>query len=290
MDPRQAGFPLVGRRRTSGLRREEVAVLAGVSTTWYTYLEQGRNRNVSQAVLNSVARVLQLSDDEVRYMNFLAYGQMLDEVATDPTSLSVTDLLNKVVDTLEPYPYPVYVSDHRCDLLAWNPAATKWYDDWAKLPPEDRNFLHWLFMSPRARQSIVNWTDIARDMTARWRLEIARWPGDKLVEQRISDLSAASPEFVRFWDEYRISEHHVNTRRLRHPQLGEKDMVIFPLRTPYVSAPLVIYHFPALRYSSRPGPALAWPLANPVRRAGFGRAELFCQRRSSPLSEPRLLQ
>ncbi len=244
-DPKHVGFPLVGRRRTSGLRREEVAVLAGVSTTWYTYLEQGRNRNVSQAVLNSVARVLQLSDDEVRYMNFLAYGQMPDELKTDPMNVPATDLLRKVAATADGHPYPVYVVDHRCDLITWNPAATEWYDDWARLPPDDRNFLHWLFMSPRARQSIVDWADFARDITARWRLEIAKWPRDKMIEQRIGDLSMASPEFVRFWDEYSISEHHANIRRLRHPKLGEKALLIFPLRTPYVSAPGIIYHFPA---------------------------------------------
>jgi transcriptional regulator with XRE-family HTH domain len=259
MDPTNAGFPLVGRRRTSGLRREEVAVLAGVSTTWYTYLEQGRNKNVSQAVLNSVARVLQFSDDEVRYMHFLAYGQMYDEVATDLISVSVTDLLSKVVATTNRHPYPVYVVDHRCDLIVWNPAATEWYDDWTKLPPENRNFLHWLFMSPRARQSIVGWVDFARDITARWRLEIARWPGDKIIEQRIRDLSLESPDFVRFWEEYSISEHHANTRRLRHPELGEKELLIFPLRTPYVSVPGIIYHFPALPDSAgpRPTPSLA---------------------------------
>ncbi len=241
-DPRQAGFPLVGRRRTSGLRREEVAVLAGVSSTWYTYLEQGRNRNVSPAVLNSVARVLQLSEDEVRYMHFLAYGQMADEVSAD-TSISVIDLLIKVVATTQEHPYPVYLVDHRCDLIAWNQAATQWYDDWTKLPAGDRNFMHWLFTSPRARESIVDWRDLARDITARWRLEIARWPGDKMIEQRIRDLAEASPEFVCFWEEYSISEHHVNVRRLRHPDLGEKALLIFPLRTPYVSAPGIVYHF-----------------------------------------------
>lgn len=250
IDPKHAGFPLVGRRRTSGLRREEVAVLAGVSTTWYTYLEQGRNKNVSHAVLNSVARVLQLSDDEIRYARFLAYGQMHDEVGTNLVSLSVTDLLSKVVATTDRHPYPVYVVNHRCDLIFWNPAATEWYDDWAKLPPENRNFLYWLFMSPRARQSIVGWADFARNMAARWRLEIARWPGDKIIERRISDLSRESPEFARFWGEYSISEHHANTRRLHHPELGEKELLIFPLRTPYVSVPGIIYHFPALPYSA----------------------------------------
>jgi transcriptional regulator with XRE-family HTH domain len=264
IDPMHAGFPLVGRRRTSGLRREEVAVLAGVSTTWYTYLEQGRNKNVSKAVLNSVAGVLQLSDDEIRYMHFLAYGQMHDEVVTDLMSLSATDLLSKVVATADRHPYPVYVVDHRCDLIAWNPAATEWYDDWAKLPPENRNFLHWLFMSPRARQSIVSWTDFAGDITARWRLEIARWPGDKIIEQRIRDLSLESPEFVRFWDEYGVSEHHANIRRLRHPELGEKALLIFPLRTPYVSVPGIIYHFPALPYSA----ARAEPVLAAQERAG----------------------
>jgi transcriptional regulator with XRE-family HTH domain len=125
IDPSHAGFPLVGRRRTSGLRREEVAVLAGVSTTWYTYLEQGRNKNVSKAVLNSVAGVLQLSDDEIRYMHFLAYGQMHDEVVTDLMGLSATDLLSKVVATADRHPrYPWRQDRIRLDRPLV--AVTKW--------------------------------------------------------------------------------------------------------------------------------------------------------------------
>jgi transcriptional regulator with XRE-family HTH domain len=240
------GFPLVGRRRTSGLRREEVAVLAGVSTTWYTYLEQGRDRNVSQAVLNSVARALQVGDDEVRYMHFLAYGQMPDEVTTPNKRLPVTELLSKVAATADRHPYPVYAVDHRCDLITWNLAATEWYDDWAMLPPGKQNFMHWLFMSPRARQAVVDWADFARDITARWRLEIARWPGDKMIERQIADLSMGSPEFVRFWGEYSVSDHHADIRRLRHPKLGEKALLIIPLRALGASAPGIIYHFPAL--------------------------------------------
>src|SRR5712691_8852859 len=241
LDPVTAGFPAIGRRRTAGLRREEVAVLAGVSTTWYTYLEQGRNNNVSPAVLNSVARVLQLTDDETRYMHFLASGQMSDEVLPEAT-ISLIDLLVKVVATAERHPYPVYMVDHRCDLIAWNPATTEWYDDWTSMPPASRNFMYWLFTSPRAREAIVDWADFARDITARWRLEAARFPSDRELGKRVTMLIETDTEFTQFWEQYSISEHHVNSRWLRHPHLGDKCMIIAPLRMPYTHVTGIIYH------------------------------------------------
>lgn len=247
VNPQDVGFPATGRRRTSGLRREEVAVLAGVSTTWYTYLEQGRNNNVSPAVLNSVARVLQLTEDEMRYMHFLSSGHMPDEMPPN-ASFSATELMLKVAQTAEHHPYPVYLVDHRCDLLSWNTAAAEWYDDWSRLPANHRNFIYWLFTAPRAREAIVDWDDFGRDITARWRLEIARWPRDQKIEDIVEQLAGDSSEFVDCWSQYAVSEHHANIRRLRHPRLGEREMVIAFLRcSPYSYAPGLVYHFPLLR-------------------------------------------
>lgn len=132
--PEQVGFPAGAHRRTKGLRREEVAVLAGLSPTWYTYLEQGRDIRPSIQVLDSLARVLDLSEDERRYMHTLAHGQVVN-----PQPLEAEEArggtMRRVVGLMGDNLYPVYATDVYCDLIAWNDAAAEWYDDWgAGLP------------------------------------------------------------------------------------------------------------------------------------------------------------
>jgi transcriptional regulator with XRE-family HTH domain len=243
LTPAAVGFPDAGRRRTLGLRREEVAVLASVSTTWYTYLEQGRDVNASASVLNNIARVLQLTDDERRYMHLLAYGHVEPELPPDP-EIQIGGMLAQMVEIAGEHPYPVYLGDFRCDLTAWNPAATEWYEDWAKFPPHERNMIHWLFTSPRARESLVDWEQDTRDIVARWRAEVVKYPQDKLLEWRISELARTSPDFVRCWESRDVSEHRSTTRNLRHPRLGTRVLRVLPVHSYYSSAPILFYHFP----------------------------------------------
>jgi transcriptional regulator with XRE-family HTH domain len=243
LTPQMVGFPHAGRRRTAGLRREEVAVLAGVSTTWYTYLEQGRDVNASPSVLASLARVLQLTDDEQRYMCFLAYGQVEPDLPADPT-VPVDELLTRIVAIASDYPYPVYLVDIRCDLIAWNRAAAEWYEDWGTLPREHRNIIRWLFTSPRAKESLVNWEDETREIVARWRADAARCPGDKGFEERIAEIATLSPDFTQRWEAHNVAEHRSNARILRHPRLGVKEMQVLPVHSYYTSSALLVYHFP----------------------------------------------
>ena len=243
LTPQMVGFPQAGRRRTAGLRREEVSILAGVSTTWYTYLEQGRDVNASPSVLASLGRVLQLTDDEQRYMRFLAYGQVEPELPADP-EFPVGDLLIRVVAIANEYQYPVYLGNFRCDFVAWNRAAAEWYEDWGTFPPKDRNLIRWLFTSPRAKESLVNWEADSRNIVARWRAEVAKYPADKLIEERIAEVAELSPDFTRCWEAHEVSEHRGNLRYLRHPRLGVRKMQILPVHSYYSNAPALVYHFP----------------------------------------------
>jgi transcriptional regulator with XRE-family HTH domain len=158
IDPEQVGFPVGARRRSQGLRREEVAVLAGVSPTWYTYLEQGRNINPSPEVLDSLAQVLLLTEDERRYVHLLALGHP-PVVTAQPSGSS--DLLADVVAAIGDCPHPLYAENHRGDVIAWNQAAVHWYTDFAALPTGRCNMLWWLMTSPEARQRIPDWAEDA---------------------------------------------------------------------------------------------------------------------------------
>lgn len=241
--PEDLGFPSVRRRRTPGLRREEVAVAAGLSATWYTYLEQGRDRVVSPAVLDSLARVLRLTEDERRYMHFLMYGhQPRTEPLTD--DIPIDRLIEGIVTATNDYPYPVYSVDRKCDLVAWNGAAAEWYDDWSKLPAEECNFALWLFRSGQAKQRFVDWEGVARSVVARWRANLVRRPEDPAAMQLVDALRDEFPLFDRWWNDGTVQEHRVAVRDFKHPRWGVCSLRIVPLFTVYDDAPSVFFHFP----------------------------------------------
>jgi len=241
--PEDLGLPAAGRRRTPGLRREEVAVVAGISSTWYAYLEQGRAGDVSPAVLDSLARVLKLTEDERRHMHILMYGHV---VGTEPIAdqVSISDLFCEVVDISESYPYPVYALDRACNVIAWNPATAEWFDDWGLMAVEERNFMLWVFCSERARQCIVDREVFARDIVARWRADLAKWPEDVGAAKRVAELKLKSSEFSQLWDEHSVAEHRINIRILRHPQLGVRNFYGFSLFTAYEGEGGVLFYIP----------------------------------------------
>ena len=234
---------MMGRRRTPGLRREEVAALAGLSTTWYTYLEQGRGHDVSPAVLDSVARVLRMSEDERRYMHHLAFGYVVDPRPLHE-EVVIGKLQEQIVAIAESHPYPVYMVDHAANLIAWNSAAEDWYDQWGELRAPERNFLVWLLTSPKAKETFVDWEMVAHDTVARWRGDIAKFPMDKLVSDRIHELHEKSKEFVQWWSGQEVREHRSGIRLMFHPRIGVLPLRIVPMTTYHDAAPLVVYHFP----------------------------------------------
>jgi transcriptional regulator with XRE-family HTH domain len=243
MSPAEAGLPATGRRRTPGLRREEVAALAGLSITWYTYLEQGRGHDVSPAVLDSVARVLHLSEDERRYMHHLAFGYVVDPRPLHE-EVVVSELQKEIVAIAEAHPYPVYMADHAANLVAWNSACEDWYDDWGKLGAFDRNIVKWMLTSPKAKKVLVDWEAVAHDTVARWRGDIAKYPADKLISDRVTYLLDNSKEFAQWWGEQKVREHVSVVRRMFHPRIGVLPFRIIPMTSYHDRAPLILYHFP----------------------------------------------
>ncbi|MFL6122627.1 helix-turn-helix transcriptional regulator [Actinophytocola sp.] len=241
--PEQVGLPAGPRRRTRGLRREEVAVLAGLSPTWYTYLEQARNIRPSPEVLDSLARVLQLTEDERRYMHVLVYGEVIHPEPLE-TDISGNQILEQVVGLMAGSPYPVYCSDQYCDLISWNPAAREWFDDWDRTPKAELNFLRWMLVSPAARQVLVDWENDAQDIVARWRGEVAKWPGDARIEALIAEFAEVSPQFRQWWDDHDVQEHRSRVRRFRHPRLGVQTLRMVVLNGPEFSPAAAIVHIP----------------------------------------------
>ncbi len=241
--PEDLGLPAAGRRRTPGLRREEVAVVAGISSTWYTYLEQGRSGDVSPAVLDSLARVLQFTEDERRYMHMLMYGHV---VGPEPLAdkVPINDLFRKTVAIAENHPYPVFALNRACDIIAWNSGTTEWLDDWALLPEDERNYYLWLFCYERARERIVEWEEFARHLVGRLRAALAKPPVDPVAAKRVAEIKRRSAEFSRWWDEINVQEHRIDVRYLRHPKLGVRGFYRFSLYTAYEGEGGVLYYIP----------------------------------------------
>jgi transcriptional regulator with XRE-family HTH domain len=253
ISPEETGLIVAGRRRTPGLRREEVAVLAGMSTTWYTYLEQGRGREVSLSVLDSIARVFRLTDDERQYIHTLAHlnfnVQGTPSADGPPYDAETVEALKQIVAGLNSYPYPVYVVDYMINILAWNEASKAWYDDWDSFPAAERNFLAWLLTNQQARECCVDWEDVVLEIIARWRLQLSRIPPRRDVIEFIHSLHSSSPEFTSWWDKRDVREHRMSLRRLRHSQLGTQSMRVVYLKTSHEENPVIVFHLPLIHHS-----------------------------------------
>jgi transcriptional regulator with XRE-family HTH domain len=212
--PAEVGLPGGARRRAPGLRREEIALLAGVSPTWYTYLEQGRDIRPSPELLESLARVLQLTPDERRYLYLLASGHS-PPVAPSVTPATDATAIGQVVSAAGVGDLPVYTGNVYGDVTFWNEATTVWYTDFARLPDNRRNILWWQLTAPEARERLVNWVDDTKEMMARFRLASVSRPGDRRFRELIGAFREASPEFGTWWASYEISGLNTRIRRLR---------------------------------------------------------------------------
>lgn len=213
--PEQVGLPRSRRRRTPGLRREEVAQLAGVGVTWYTWLEQGRDINPSAQVLDAIARTLQFDSHEHSHLFTLA-GLGTTTIADQCLGLCPT--VQPLLDQLEPY--PACAVNARFDLLTFNAVYASFFDDLDAIPIEDRNILWLTFTNPRWRAVIVDWDDTVGRMVAEYRAAMAEHLDDPAWKTLVARLHRASPEFTAFWDRHDVLGVESRTKRARHPLVG----------------------------------------------------------------------
>jgi transcriptional regulator with XRE-family HTH domain len=217
LDPASFGLP-VGRRRTPGLRREEVAQRANISPTWYTWLEQGRGGAPSSDVLDRIARALMLTDVEREHLFLLGLGRPPE--ARYQKKEGVTPRLQRVLDALDPS--PAIIKTATWDVVAWNRAATVMLMDYGSLPPEQRNILRFMFLDPRARAAQYDWESVARVILGAFRVDVARAGASAEMEPLVAELCRLSPEFDAMWrDNEVLGPHGEAVKHMRHPVLGQ---------------------------------------------------------------------
>ncbi|MBW4474289.1 MAG: helix-turn-helix transcriptional regulator [Stenomitos rutilans HA7619-LM2] len=215
--PEAVGLPSRTRRRTPGLRREEVAQLAGVGATWYTWLEQGRDIRVSAQVLDSVARVLQLNEVERTYLFELVRDELPPIQGEDAAQVSPT--LQLVLDNQQCC--PAYVMGWRWDVLAWNHLACLTLIDFETLPEHERNILWLMYLNDEFRSRQPNWQRACQETLAHFRASCAPYIGNPEFTNLIERLKDKSPQFKEHWQQLDVSQKRDSFKEFNHPSLGQ---------------------------------------------------------------------
>jgi transcriptional regulator with XRE-family HTH domain len=219
LDPAAFGFPLT-RRRTPGLRREEVAQRAHVSATWYTWLEQGRGGAPSADVLERISRAMMLTDVEREHLFLLGLGRPPEVRYRAPDG--ITPRLQRVLDTLACS--PAFIRTATWDVIAWNRAAAAVLTDYSMLPVGQRNVLRMMFRDTRVRAAQSNWQSVARFVVASFRADVARAGAGRNVQSLVDELCATSPEFAAMWRANDVQGHGDGVKVLHHPTAGPLSM------------------------------------------------------------------
>lgn len=210
--PQAAGLPAGPRRRTPGLRREEAALLSGVSATWYTWLEQGRDVSASPEALARVAESLQLTRAERAYLFELAGRR-------DPAApVAAADAPPGLAEAVARFDGPAYGLDRCWNAVCWNPAAERLFEGWLK--GAERNLIRWLFRDPDARRLIRDWPDRARRVLAEFRGDFSRSLIDPQMRRLVETLRGEDATFAAFWDEQGVLAREGGLRRFDHAQDG----------------------------------------------------------------------
>ena len=215
LDPATLGFGS-GRRRTPGLRREEVAQRANISPTWYTWLEQGRGGAPSADVLNRIARGLMLTEPEREHLFILGLGRPPE--VRYKTFEGVTLRLQRVLDALEVS--PAIIKTATWDVVAWNKAAACVLTDYSQLPREGRNILRLMFGSDHVRAAQEDWEGVARFVVGAFRADAARAGASAEIAELVEELSRTSPDFERLWRDNDVVAHGDGLKRIKHSELG----------------------------------------------------------------------
>lgn len=214
--PEQVELNVSGRRRTPGLRREEVAMLAGVGVTWYTWLEQGRDINVSAQVLDAIASTLMLDPHERGHLLTLAGARF---GATEENCQNLPSATQTILDQL--HPYPAMVVNPRTDILAFNEAYNRLTTRISELPLEDRNLLWLTFTSTAYRAAIPNWEQAIRKTIGKFRAAMANHVGEPGWKELVARLKAASPEFAELWESNIVVPNANLSKEIINPYVGK---------------------------------------------------------------------
>lgn len=261
LNPAALGLSPV-RRRTPGLRREEVAQRANISTTWYTWLEQGRGGAPSASVLDRITQALMLTETEREHVFLLGLGRMPDVRYRVPTG--VTRRIQRVLDSMRAS--PAFVRTATWDVVAWNKAAAVVLTDYAALDTSERNILRLIFGDPHARAAQVDWESVARYVVAVFRAETVRAGASIEVAPLVEELSRLSPDFAAMWKDNDVRGHGEGVKQLRHPCLG-----------------LISLEYSAFAVDGRPD--LSMVIYNPVSDVDADRIQLLVAKRFGPLTE-----
>jgi transcriptional regulator with XRE-family HTH domain len=213
LTPKTVGLPIGRRRRTAGLRREEVAELAGIGVDWYIRLEQGRTVNPSVTTIDALARALKLSKAEHAHLRMLARDADMRAFVVE----TVPETIRRMLDGLN---QPAYITGRRWDLLAWNAAAEEVFA-FARLREEDRNVLLTMFTNPRTRKLFGSlWAEEAKRMVAQFRASHDVWAGDPAFNTLLAQLRQGSAEFARWWAAHEVRGAAAGRKTLNHPKKG----------------------------------------------------------------------
>ncbi|MGW0945435.1 helix-turn-helix domain-containing protein [Streptomyces sp. NPDC002623] len=217
LSPSDVGLRGGQRRRVSGLRREEVALLAAISTEYYTRIEQGRLQ-ASTPLLNEIAQALRLNDDQRTYLLELAVKERVRSTTANDRQ-QVDPQLQRMLDDLTAT--PAFVIGRRTDILGWNSLAAALWTDFARYPTQERVFVRLLFTEPWMRTLYVDWEEVTRLAIAQLRMESARYPDDQRLTALVEELSARDGQFRQWWTEHDVALRGKGIKKLRHPVVGE---------------------------------------------------------------------
>lgn len=215
LDPATFGYS-TDRRRTPGLRREEVAQRANISATWYTWLEQGRGGAPSADVIERIASGMMLTEPEREHLYFLAFGHSPEVRYNAPDG--ITPRLQRVLDAIPIS--PAIIRTATWEVVAWNRAAAAILTDYSKLARGDRNILRLMFSDSRIKAAQEDWYSVARFVVGAFRADAARAGAGAEIRQLVDELSAMSPEFAALWRDNEVVGHGEGVKRLQHPEIG----------------------------------------------------------------------
>ncbi|MGN7356620.1 helix-turn-helix transcriptional regulator [Paenibacillus sp. SAF-054] len=217
LTPEQFGLPVGPRRKVQGLRREELAQIAGIGLTWYTWLEQGKNIQVSTQVLECLVTVMQLNAEERNHLYKLALGQL----PVEQTASIEESLIPIVQNFMNEYERcPAYVTDQRWDILLWNKAGEQVFGNFEKMDKKERNAIWRCFASPAYRNLIEDWENHAKRLLAQFRSTSTPFVGENWFKDLVAELMVISPEFRQWWPSYDISGTPIGKKMINHPRVG----------------------------------------------------------------------